>query len=154
MANQTRSEALILEVDHDNDEEDKLEKLESDVNQMAQKILEFRTTLPDQLKNALASTLSAQRPLFLPHLPDCSDPGPSGNPNSDSGLSHSGKRPPLAEEDQETAEKIWLLREKLSSNVSALPVLLERMKECISRIDHLESCNGFVHPAFKRKRTS
>ncbi|KAH0970612.1 hypothetical protein GBA52_022768 [Prunus armeniaca] len=45
---------------------------------MAEKILEYRATLPDQLKNTFASILAAQKPLFL----NGSDPGTSGAPNS------------------------------------------------------------------------
>lgn len=52
------------------------------------------------------------------------------------------------------AEKLQLLKQKISSNASALPVILNRMKEYMARIDKLESSNGVIHPAFKRKRTS
>ncbi|GFY92562.1 hypothetical protein Acr_08g0009580 [Actinidia rufa] len=150
MANQTQIETLRSEMDCDSDDEE-LEKLESDVKEMAEKILEYRTTLPDQLKNALASTVAAQRPIFPIRVTDGFEPGSSGNPNPDAG--QSGEMHPLAE-DQETAKKTQLLREKITRNVSAMPVLLKRMKECISRIDSLEPSNGFVHPAFKRKRAS
>ncbi|GFZ06856.1 hypothetical protein Acr_18g0010260 [Actinidia rufa] len=67
-------------MDCDGDDEE-LEKLEADVSEMAEKILEYRTTLPDQLKNAIASTLAAQRPVFPTRNTDGSEPGPSGNPN-------------------------------------------------------------------------
>jgi hypothetical protein len=59
------------------EEVEKLEKLETEVKQMAKKILEYRTTLPDQLKTTVASLLSSQRPV-LPHFDSGSDPGPSG----------------------------------------------------------------------------
>lgn len=52
------------------------------------------------------------------------------------------------------AKKIQLLKDKISSNVSAMPIVLKRMKECISKIDKLDSNNGIIHPAFKRKKTS
>lgn len=58
-----------------------------------------------------------------------------------------------AEEEKEYAEKIQLLKQKLSNNASAMPNVLKRMKDCISRIDKLDSYNGDVHPAFKRKRS-
>ena len=80
MTNQNQIETLRSEMDCDGDDEE-LEKLESDVKEMAEKILEYRTTLPDQLKNALASTLAAQRPVFSNRITDGSEPGPSGNPN-------------------------------------------------------------------------
>uniref|UniRef100_A0A2N9I176 Uncharacterized protein n=1 Tax=Fagus sylvatica TaxID=28930 RepID=A0A2N9I176_FAGSY len=181
--------------------EDEVEKLESDVKQMAQKLLEYRTTLPDQLRSILTSVLTAQRPVF----PDPSEPP---NPDEtrdemmecrrfegedkweDSGKKRESRDKELdpvssqhsapnkeqfsvslalkyaggqakdsegrlcAEEDQETAEKLRLLKDKISSNVSAMPIVLKRMKECISRIDKLDSNNGIIHPAFKRKKTS
>lgn len=136
-------------------EEEDVEKLEEDVNEMAQKILDYRTTLPDQLKSALASSLVAQRPAFPTRLSDGSEPGPSGCTNPDAeGPIELGRRPPLAQEDHDTAEKTRLLKQKISSNASALPVLLKRMKECISRIESRESCNEFIPPVFKRKKTS
>ena len=64
----------------DEEEAEELEQLETQVKQMAKKILEYRATLPDQLKTTLALLLSSQRPI----LPDCdsgSDPGPSGELN-------------------------------------------------------------------------
>ncbi|CAN1237045.1 hypothetical protein LINGRAPRIM_LOCUS1808 [Linum grandiflorum] len=45
---------------------------------MANKIQEYRATLPDQLKTTLASLLSSQRTL-VPEI-DSSGPGPSGEP--------------------------------------------------------------------------
>ncbi|KAA8520627.1 hypothetical protein F0562_014883 [Nyssa sinensis] len=148
-------EPQCSEVHNDESELEELEKLEADVKQMAQKILEYRATLPDQLKNTLASILASQRPVVATHLEDWSEPGISGDPDPDAaGLAESGKGTSLAKEDQDTAEKTQLLKQKISSNVSAMPVVLKRMKECMSRIDKLDSCNGFIHPAFKRKRTS
>lgn len=61
-------------------EEEDLQKLESDVKQMAQKILEYRATLPDQLKSTFASILSSQRPV-LSGFESESEPGPSGEHN-------------------------------------------------------------------------
>lgn len=50
------------------------EELERQVQEMAKKILEYRATLPDQLKNTFASILAAHRPAFS----DTSGPGTSG----------------------------------------------------------------------------
>ncbi|PQM35352.1 uncharacterized protein Pyn_37287 [Prunus yedoensis var. nudiflora] len=44
---------------------EELEVLECEVKEMAEKILEYRATLPDQLKNTFASILAAQKPDFL-----------------------------------------------------------------------------------------
>lgn len=43
---------------------EEVEKLEMEVREMAQKIIQYRETLPDQLKSTLASVLEAQRPVF------------------------------------------------------------------------------------------
>ncbi|TQD97649.1 hypothetical protein C1H46_016756 [Malus baccata] len=51
------------------DQED--EELERQVDEMAKKVLEYRATLPVQLKNTVASILAVQRPVFL----DGSGPG-------------------------------------------------------------------------------
>lgn len=137
------------------DDEGELENLESDVNQMAAKIAEYRKSLPDQLTTTLASILTAQRPVVLPRFDAGSEPGPSANSSSDARRPvESGTTTLQAGEYKEYAEKIESLKQKLSSNASAMPNALKRMNECISRIDKLDSCNGIIHPAFKRKRTS
>ncbi|KAL0309237.1 UNVERIFIED_CONTAM: hypothetical protein Sradi_5866000 [Sesamum radiatum] len=114
---------------------------------MAQKVLEYRTTLPDQLTSTLSSLLAFQRPVLPTHLIDeVAEPEtrtPPG-PDSEAGVSQG----------PEEAEKIRLIKQKISSNASALPVLLNRMKEYMARIDKLESSSGIIHPAFKRKRNS
>ncbi|CAM9002638.1 unnamed protein product [Rhodiola kirilowii] len=53
---------------------DDLEELESEVNAMARKIMEYRSSLPEQLKSRFASLIEAQRPVIK--LPDFL-PGPS-----------------------------------------------------------------------------
>lgn len=60
----------------------------------------------------------------------------------------------LHEEGLETAKKIQLMKDKISSNITMIPTVLKRMKDCISTIDKLDSYNGVIHPAFKRKKTS
>uniref|UniRef100_A0A6N2MBN8 Uncharacterized protein n=1 Tax=Salix viminalis TaxID=40686 RepID=A0A6N2MBN8_SALVM len=64
----------------DEEEAEELERLETQVKQIAKKILEYRATLPDQLKTTVASLPSSQRPIS----PDCdsgTDPGPPGKLN-------------------------------------------------------------------------
>lgn len=56
-------------------------------------------------------------------------------------------------EDSDEAEKLQLLKQKIASNGTAMPVILNRMKEYMARIDKLDSSNGIIHPSFKRKRT-
>nr|GMD31609.1 Packaging protein [Ipomoea batatas] len=137
-------------------EEEELGNLEEEVTQMAEKVAEYRATLPDQLKTTLASLLAAQRPALQMHFDVGSlpQPGSSNAPASDLGPVESETLGTLTEEEQEETEKVQLLKQKILSNASAIPIVLKRMKESMSRIDKLESHNGFIHPAFKRKRTS
>ncbi|XP_057980892.1 uncharacterized protein LOC131166393 [Malania oleifera] len=137
----------------DEDELEELEKLEAQVTQMAQQILHYRETLPDQLKDIFASTLIAQRPL-LPLVEYESEPGPSGDPNQGAVRDANSNKRVLAKDNRETSEKMQLLKDKVSSNVSAMPIVLKRMEDCISRIDELDSYNVILHPAFTRKWTS
>lgn len=65
--------------------EDELEELEWDVKKMAEKILEYRATIPDQLKTTLDSILSTQRP-NLAGIDDGSEPGPSAEHNASRSL--------------------------------------------------------------------
>lgn len=61
------------------DDERELEKLESDVNEMATKIADYRDTLPNQLTATLDSLLTAQRPLLPSSFDVGSDTGLSGH---------------------------------------------------------------------------
>ncbi|KAL3814840.1 hypothetical protein ACJIZ3_016108 [Penstemon smallii] len=117
---------------------------------MAQRILEYRDTLPDQLSSTISSLLASQRPVLPTHLVQ-----PESGPTQDL------VRPVELEntalviiEEPEEAEKIKLLKQKIASNASTMPTLLKRMREYMGRIDKLESSNGVIHPAFKRKRTN
>lgn len=55
--------------------------------------------------------------------------------------------------DPENAEKVQLLKQKISSNASAMQIVLKRLNDCIARFDMLESSNVIIHPAFKRRKT-
>lgn len=60
----------------------------------------------------------------------------------------------LAGEVQKEAEKAQLLKQKIASNASAMPIVLNRMKEGMAKIDKLQSSNKVIHPAFRRGRSS
>ncbi|KAF2315315.1 hypothetical protein GH714_038811 [Hevea brasiliensis] len=177
-------------------EVEEMEKLESEAKEMAKRILDYRATLPDQLKATLSSILSSQRPV-LPEMDSGSNFGPSGKCNpgllvssflgfrirfaskdenenlrfcgvlgfkvenfgkiSDIGLGErvkASKSALLAEGDHKIAEKVGILKDKISSNMSAMPIVLKRMKEFMSKIENLDSYDGTIHPAFKKKKTS
>ncbi|CAK9319061.1 unnamed protein product [Citrullus colocynthis] len=126
-----------------------LEELELEVKQMAQRILHYRSTLSAQLKSSFFSLLESSRPLAV----GASEPGISARPDhEDDEQTTRGEDTVLHEESLETAKKIQLLKDKISSNITTIPTVLERMKDCISTIDKLDSYNGVIHPAFKRKK--
>ncbi|KAE9592234.1 hypothetical protein Lal_00035262 [Lupinus albus] len=125
-------------------EDSDIETLESDIKQMAQKLLQYRSTLPDQLNNTLVSVLAIQRP----HFPQ---PSLSSIPSALE-LNICGGESSSAPEDPEIAKKVKLLNEKISSNCSAMPVVLKNMKNCIAKFDKFDSNNAIINPSFKRKR--
>ncbi|XP_049386066.1 uncharacterized protein LOC125850245 [Solanum stenotomum] len=128
-----------------NDDVSELEEIEEEVNQMAERIAEYRGAISVQLKTTVSSILTAQRPDGSE-----SQSGYSSDPSSDvEGPIESGNIAILAGDEQ----KVQLLKQKISENASAIPVVLTKMKECMKMIDKLQSCNGLIHPAFKRKRT-
>ncbi|KAL1559950.1 hypothetical protein AAHA92_10229 [Salvia divinorum] len=122
-------------------DEEQVLKLELELEEMTQKLLDYRTTLPGKLSSTISSLLQSQR-LVLP-VPDADAGVSQGLMRETTGL-------PVAAE----AEKLQLLKQKILSNVTAMPVVLNRLKEYMARIDALDSSNGIIHPAFEMKRTS
>ncbi|GER46396.1 hypothetical protein STAS_23435 [Striga asiatica] len=140
-------------------EEDEVLKLEVEVQQMAQKIFEYRAILPDQFSSTLRSVLASGKPVFTTRLADeRTEPATPvlPRPDSEAGISRGLMRENTdlpATEDKEEDDKIQLLQQKISSNTVFLPALLNRMKEYMARIDKLESSDLIIHAAFKRKST-
>ena len=58
---------------------------------------------------------------------------------------------PLAGADQEMLQKLHSFSEKTSQNVAAMPALLNRMNDCIARINKLDEYNVDIHSVFKQK---
>ncbi|KAI3868606.1 hypothetical protein MKX03_013116 [Papaver bracteatum] len=145
---------------YEEEEEEVVKALEVEVKQMAKSILDYRQTLPDQLKKSLATLLVAQRPSLLvePVEEDFQTLvpgilGPAGSANQDGAESlESGKVALLAENDPETARKMLQLKANVSCNVAALPIVLKRVNDCISKIDNLGTYNANLFPGFKRKK--
>ncbi|KAG6389297.1 hypothetical protein SASPL_150764 [Salvia splendens] len=115
-------------------DEQEVLKLEEELEEIAQKLLDYRTNLSGQLSSTISSLLESQR-LLLPGL-----------------MRDTAGLPVMADSDE--AEKLQLLKQKISSNASAMPVVLNRLKEYMARIDALDSSNRIIHPAFKMKQTS
>ncbi|XP_011092134.1 uncharacterized protein LOC105172418 [Sesamum indicum] len=128
--------------------EEEVLKLEEEVQQMAEKLLEYRATLPDQLSSILSCLLASQRPVSLTRLA-VEESGPEAGkpplPDAEAGATQGLER-------TVEAEKIQLLKQKMSGNALTLPVVLKRMEVYIAKIEELASSNGVIHPVFKRKR--
>lgn len=75
-----------------NDYVSELEEIEEEVNQMAERIAEYRGTISVQLKTTVSSVLTAQRPVLGTHFDDGSESqsGSSGDLSSGTflGFSH------------------------------------------------------------------
>lgn len=54
--------------------------------------------------------------------------------------------------DQTILERLFLLREKIESIISATPVILKRANDCISRIEESENCDVKVPSVFNKRR--
>ncbi|XP_070026310.1 uncharacterized protein LOC107769599 [Nicotiana tabacum] len=134
---------------------EEVELLEEEVKQKAERIAEYRGRILAQLETKLSSIFAAQRPVLETRFDDGSvfQSGPSSDPCS-SDVGGPTNIAMLAGEDRKEAEKIQLLKKKNLESASAIPVALNRMKDCMARIDKLQSCNGVIHPTFKRKRSS
>lgn len=59
------------------------------------------------------------------------------------------------DDEQQMKMKIHLLKRKASVNATAAPVLLKRIKECVSKIETLDLDQGrTIDPAFWEDRTN
>ncbi|XP_057533536.1 uncharacterized protein LOC130811306 [Amaranthus tricolor] len=146
------------EGDEDEEEvgEDEIQKLEEEVKKMAKKVEEYRSTLPNQLKSSYSSLLSELRPTFsLLDQIDIAEPGTSSGPHSGPVFSNGNSSAEVEanNDEQQNCDKVQLLKDKISSNIAAMPKVIKRMNDCISRIDKLVSSEVTIHPAFKRKKT-
>ncbi|XP_074263314.1 uncharacterized protein LOC141586089 [Silene latifolia] len=154
-AEEENVEEQVREDDDEDEEDEDEEKLQEEVAEMAKKLQQYRSTLPEQLKSTLSSLLASQRPpLSLSSHASSSgaSPGPHLLPGPES-CSENPNKELAAGDGEKTAEEIKLLNEKISNNISAMPKVLKRMNECISRLDKLISSNETIHPAYKRKKS-
>ncbi|KAL8139180.1 hypothetical protein V2J09_005181 [Rumex salicifolius] len=102
------------ESDADEELEAEVEKLEEEVKEMAHKLSSYRSTFPDQLRSGLATVLASQRPQF-PVLDRESEPASASGVGQEAGChGESSEAVTAAEEDEETIERIRLIKEKIS----------------------------------------
>ncbi|KAL3829657.1 hypothetical protein ACJIZ3_018459 [Penstemon smallii] len=134
-------------------EEEEFLELEEEVETISQRILEYRISLPDQLSSTFSSLIASQRPVYPTHLVEQGNEA-AGFTQGLVRLTESEKMDLVVAEE---AGKIQLLKQKIASNATTMPIMLNKMKEYIAKIDKLESSNGIdgiIRPAFKRKRIS
>ncbi|KAH9604109.1 hypothetical protein KSS87_010449 [Heliosperma pusillum] len=149
-------EEQVRDEEEEEEEEGDEEKLEEEVAEMAKKVKEYRSTLPNQLKSKLSFLLASQRPQFSLSSHVSPSRAASHEPHLLQGAESCSENPNrelAAGDDDRTADDIKLLTDKISNNISAMPKVLKRMNECISRLDKLISSNETIHPAFKRKKS-
>lgn len=58
-----------------------------------------------------------------------------------------------ADGDEKAEDDAALLKDKISSNISVMPIILNRINECISRIDELVSSNETTYAVLKWKKS-
>ncbi|KAF3340252.1 hypothetical protein FCM35_KLT16023 [Carex littledalei] len=138
---QTLGKRKQMETDEDQREEMEIEKLQSELNKIARRVIDYRKTVPDLLAKALRSKLAAQRPI---------DP-PMVEVTTSSAEVHLTKEGLLPEVDEKIKEKLRIFREKSEKNMAAIPDKLKRLKDCIEKIDNIRQINVNVHPVFKMK---
>ncbi|KAK9749396.1 hypothetical protein RND81_02G123400 [Saponaria officinalis] len=154
MASRRRNGESTRSATTSDDEEDDDEKLEEVVAEMAEKVKEYRSTLPNHLHSSLSSLLSSLRPT-LSLSSDVSLHASSSRsylgPGAES-CSDNSNRETAAGDGERTPDDVKLLNDKISSNISAMSKVLKRLNDCISRIDSLASSDPTIHPSFKRKK--
>jgi hypothetical protein len=65
---QTLGKRKHMETEEDLREEMEIEKLKSELHEMARRVIDYRKTVPDLLTKALRSNLAAHRPIDPPML--------------------------------------------------------------------------------------
>lgn len=58
----------------------------------------------------------------------------------------------LGTEEQDIEEKMIQLKERMSRNAENIPKVVKRVRECIEGINKLDSLDGTIHSAFRRRR--
>ncbi|WOL06076.1 hypothetical protein Cni_G14808 [Canna indica] len=161
MAGERQRETLILGkkrpvkdedvlVEDEEDEEREILELEREVSEMGRRIIDARRTIPNRLLEVFSSRILTQRPLLPPRAFAEDD---AGETEMRVLSSESNRESFPTSADQKMHEKLLAFRAKTESNISAMPVILKRTNDCISKIEILEKCHVKVPSIFNRKST-
>ncbi|XP_078163493.1 uncharacterized protein LOC144558526 [Carex rostrata] len=147
MASQTLGKRKQMESDEDEREEMEMEKLQSELKEIARRVIDYRKTVPDLLAQALSSKLAAHRPIHPPMPSSAVFFAEVDLTKEEEEEEEEAK----VEVDDKIKDKLRLFREKSEKNMAAIPHKLKRLKECIHKIDNIRQINVNVHPVFKMK---
>ncbi|XP_020679401.1 uncharacterized protein LOC110097384 [Dendrobium catenatum] len=146
----------VANKDEDEDEM-QIEALEREVKEMAQKIVDFRSSIPERLGDIVSSaSLALLRPKLSLVLASAAsqNTGSESRPHSviDGPQTELPGDSPLTEAGEREHEKLVYLRKKAMSNIATAPVILKRVNECLARINKIERNNVNIPSSFKRRK--
>ncbi|KAL5216730.1 hypothetical protein ABZP36_008131 [Zizania latifolia] len=125
-----------------------LEELESEMDGLGRRLLEYRRDAATRLLDAAASRLTSLRPPARLELCDAV----TNVCIAEVATGQTVAATPLAEADKEKLEKLKIFKGKTEASVAAMPMVLKRMNESIARIEKLEHLNVNIHTVFHTKR--
>lgn len=162
LLNTTSKDGADQAISDDDAEDEELEQLDEEVKELAHKLDQIRRAMPSVLRDKLESLLVTMRPAFTEPQVNPSAQLQSGSLDkptfAEEGLEKGHGAAPLFtaggeeedEEERETAAQIALLKSKIAANVTAMPALLERMKQIIEKISKLDQYKGNIDCVFTK----
>ncbi|XP_020600286.1 uncharacterized protein LOC110039530 [Phalaenopsis equestris] len=116
---------------------------------MAQKIVHFRSTIPERLADIVSSaSLALLRPELPLVLTSVASQSTGEGPQSEL----TGSSSSLSEAGEMELEKLYDLKKKAMSSMTEAPFILKRLNDCLARINKLEQNNVDIHSPFKRRK--
>lgn len=134
-----------------------LEKLEAEVEELADRLFKLRKTRPSLFMDKLEALLVSTRPAILdPQVSSAQFQSEDKSTFPEESLQKRlgiSKLLTAEEEEQDTTMQIVLLKSRIAANAASMPALLERMKVCIEKINKLDQYNDNIDYVFTKKLT-